>query len=474
MCRIVGIRQQDQPIEAPLLDRMRDTMAYGGPDAAQSWISEDGRLGFGHRRLSILDLSEEGTQPFHWNGMTICFNGEVYNFTEVKKKMPEYEFKSGTDTEVILKAFHKWGKECVHHFRGMFAFAIYAPESGQLVLCRDRVGVKPLYWYLKDGLFMFASELKAFHQHPAFDTSINHEAVSLFLQQGYIPSPQCIFKHAHKLEAGHWMEVDASLNIKKTKYWSVKQAYAKSETDQRSEDLILEELEALLKESFQLRMVADVPVGMFLSGGIDSSLVTALLQNQYDHPLKTFTIGFEHKERDEAPYAKKVAEHLGTDHTELYCTESDATDIIPEFFSIYDEPTGDHSGIPTYLVSKLAREQVKVSLSADGADELFGGYAKYQITKNYYGKVNALPRIFRKGMSKMIGTINPDWLENNRHYFPVLRNYNDLNTKFSKLQNSLSANDMHDFFNVASSFMSPSAVETFVPSPCKTPSAPDR
>ncbi len=461
MCRIVGILNTNQQVEKQLLQKMRDSLAYGGPDSAHEYISKEGYLGLGHRRLSILDLSENGRQPFEWNNLVICYNGEVYNFEEVKSKMPDYEFSTGTDTEVILKAFHKWGKACVDHFRGMFAFAIWDETNRQLHLCRDRVGVKPLYWYLKDGLFLFASELKAFHQLPNFDKTINQNAVSLFLQQGYIPAPHCIFSFAHKLEPGHWLQIDRNLNPLKTKYWSVKDKYAASEIDTRGEEEITEELENLLRDSFKLRMVSDVPVGMFLSGGIDSSLVTALLQKEYKTPVKTFTIGFDNPDRDEAPYAKKIAQHLGTDHSELYCTEDNITDIIPQFADIYDEPFGDSSGIPTYLVAKMAREQVKVSLSADGADELFGGYAKYEITKNFYKKIEAIPPVFRKGISGLLNQVDPNWLERNRRYFPVVRNYNDLNNKFSKLQNAFLAEDEHDFFNLASGFLSPAQVRQF-------------
>lgn len=463
MCRIVGILNSKEKVTKPLLAKMRDTLSYGGPDSADLYISKNQILGLGHRRLSILDLSEKGTQPFRWNGMIICYNGEVYNFAEVKSRMPEYEFTSGTDTEVILKAFHKWGKDCVHHFRGMFAFAIWEEQKNKLTLCRDRVGVKPLYWYLKDGVFLFASELKAFHEFKEFDKTINQKSVSLFLQQGYIPAPHCIFQYAHKLEPGYWLEIDKRLQPQKTKYWSAKKVFAKSVVNHRSEDEITEELEDKLKESFRLRMVADVPVGMFLSGGVDSTLVTALLQKESPQPLKTFTIGFDHPERDEAPFAKKVAQHIGTDHSEFYCSEKAITDLLPKFAEWYDEPFGDSSGMPTFLVAQLASQQVKVSLSADGADELFGGYAKYIATKKYFKKIKYIPPGIRKGISKAINYVDPAWLDRNRNYFPVLRNYNDLDNKFSKLQNAFQATDEHHFFNSASSFMSPDRVASFIP-----------
>ena len=460
MCRLTGLYSKNK-IQESVVIKMRDTLTHGGPDAANLYLNESQTVALGHRRLSILDLSEAGTQPMHWGDWVICYNGEVYNFEEIRAKLPDYAFTTGTDTEVIIKAFDKWGYEAVQHFRGMFAFALHNKKTGKLILCRDRVGVKPLYWYQKGDLFMFASELKAFHEHPDFDKTIDPQAVSLYLQQGYIHAPYCIFKYAHKLEPGYFLEIDTNLVTQKIKYWDVKETYKKRELDNRGESDISNELEAILKESFKLRMVSDVPVGMFLSGGIDSSLVTALLQSQYNHSLKTFTIGFESKKRNEAEYAKKVAQHLGTDHTELYCTEQDAINIIPKLADIYDEPFGDSSGIPTFLVSKLAKEQVKVSLSADGGDELFGGYTKYEFTKRYQQQLGRLPSFMRKGAATLINQINPLWVDKYGSRLPVLRNYKDLNLKFSKFQNALNASTLTDFFNEASTHFSPRQLKHF-------------
>ena len=301
---------------------MRDTLTHGGPDAANLYINPNATVALGHRRLSILDLSDAGTQPMQWKHWVIIYNGEVYNFNEIKKELREHKFTTGTDTEVVLKAYEKWGLDCVSRFRGMFAFAIWDENKQKMLLCRDRVGVKPLYWYQKDGLFMFASELKAFHKHPNFDKTINMEATSLFLQQGYIPSPHCIFKHAHKLEPGCFLEISNNQTIKKTRYWDIKDIYLNSSPPKINENEITEELEEILKESFQYRMVSDVPVGMFLSGGIDSSLVTAMLQKNSNQQLKTFTIGFKDPKYNEGEHAKAVAMHIGTKHSELYCDES--------------------------------------------------------------------------------------------------------------------------------------------------------
>lgn len=468
MCRITGFwdfnYDQTYPLEKTL-QTMRDALQHGGPDSAGAYIDDQTALALGHRRLSILDLSAAGHQPMFWKDWVIVFNGEVYNFMDVRQKL-ELEgnkFETQTDTEVILKAFKAWGKEMVHHFRGFFAFAIYNRQTQKLTLCRDRVGVKPLFWYWKDGLFLFASELKAFHEHPKFDKTINPEAVSLYLQQGYIQYPYCIFQYAHKLSAGAYLELDTNQAIEISKYWDVQEVYAKSTIRQASEEALTEELEALLTESFELRMVADVPVGAFLSGGIDSSIVTALLQKKEGRQLKTFTIGFHDKEYNEAEHAKAVAQHLGTDHHELYCTEKDFERVIPLLPEMYDEPFGDSSGIPTYLVAQMAREQVTVSLSADGGDELFGGYTKYDITQNFYPKIKKIPRFIRSGLGQLGKTIDPLWLERNSSKMPLLKNYKNISNKYPKLMNALMATDSLDFFNISSSYIAKDRLMRLLP-----------
>jgi len=329
MCRITGFwdftYKGDYPIEKILL-QMRDTLIHGGPDDGGIYTEPQIGLALGHRRLSILDLSPLGHQLMEFENLVITYNGEVYNYKKIRKELENlgYTFKSNTDTEVVLKAFHKWGINAIHKFRGMFAFAIWDKRNKKLTLVRDRVGVKPLYWYYKDGLFMFASELKPFHKHPKFHKELDFEALTLYLQYGYITAPYSIFKYTYKLLPGHYLEIDHKGNIKITPYWEPEKFLLKGleEKDkwlQKSEEEITKELEELLSESFKLRMVADVPVGVFLSGGIDSSLVTALLTKE-GYKLKTFTIGFYERDYNEAHYAKQVANHLGTEHHELYCT----------------------------------------------------------------------------------------------------------------------------------------------------------
>jgi asparagine synthase (glutamine-hydrolysing) len=458
MCRITGFwdlsYKQTYPLQDTLIS-MRDSLEHGGPDSAGEYINSELALGLGHRRLSILDLSLAGQQPMFLEEWIIVFNGEIYNFVAIRKKLEleGCQFETGTDTEVILKAFKVWGKKMVHEFRGFFAFAIFNQATETLTLCRDRIGVKPMYWYWKDGLFLFASELKAFHEHPKFDKTINQQAVSLYLQQGYIPYPHCIFQHAHKLPAGSYLELDSKQQIKIEKYWDVQDVYANSSLSTASEADLEAELEEVLTESFELRMVADVPVGAFLSGGIDSSIVTALLQKKQGRQLKTFTIGFHDKEYNEAKHAKAVAQHLGTEHHELYCSEQDFEEVIPLLPEMYDEPFGDSSGIPTYLVSKMAREHVTVGLSSDGGDEIFGGYTKYEVTQNFYPKIKRMPSFVRSILKGGSAFVNPLWLERNSSKLPVLKNYKNISNKFPKLVNALGAKDTLDFFNISSTYI---------------------
>jgi asparagine synthase (glutamine-hydrolysing) len=361
--------------------KMTDVLFRRGPDDS-GFVFESiksGNVGLGHRRLSILDLSADGHQPMTFGHVTVVYNGEIYNFREIREELIAlgYSFRSASDTEVLLKAYHCWGKAMLPRLNGMFALAFYDRKKKQLLLIRDRAGVKPLFWYYKEGLLLFSSELKSFHQHPQFEKKLDFGGLSLFLQYGYIPQPSTIFENTYKLKAGHTLTLD--LDSQKTYeecYWNVTTFYQQPKLD-LSENEVLEETERLLRSSCEYRMVSDVPVGVFLSGGYDSSAVTALLQSTRSEQIKTFSIGFHEEAYNEAHHARRVADFLGTDHTEYYCTQSDALKIIPKIAEIWDEPFGDASAIPTLLVSELAREQVTVALSADGGDEAFGGYNKY-------------------------------------------------------------------------------------------------
>ena len=409
MCRIVGFWDFKYGNEYPLDDvvvRMRETLKHGGPDDAGAFTECKSGLALAHRRLSVIDLSSQGHQPMHdgTRRFWITYNGEVYNYREIHHELLQrgHTFRSNTDTEVILKAFQEWGFESVKRFRGMFAFAIWDSLKKELFLCRDRVGVKPLYWYYDGQVFMFASELKALHSHPRFSREIDRRALATYFAYGYIQSPHCIFRHTHKLEPGHLLRLGKDQRISKLKYWEINDSYRRGEDlhksgywSKRGEQDTAEELAAILSEGFKYRMIADVPVGVFLSGGIDSSALVALLTAQ-GFNLRTFTIGFPEQAYNEAPYAKKIANHLRTNHTVLICTPKDASRIIPLLPEIYDEPFGDASAIPTYLVSALAREHVTVSLSADGGDELFCGYDGYPV---YERRITRLAR--HKNLSRV-------------------------------------------------------------------------
>lgn len=383
MCGIVGFCDFTKKSDKKTLVKMTDVLHHRGPDDSgySFYINDYARIGLGHRRLSVLDLSKHGHQPMVFENLEIAYNGEVYNFKEIKNELEkfEYTFSSDSDTEVILKAYHKWGIKAVDKFIGMFSISIYNKEKQQLIFIRDRAGVKPFYYYYHNDLFLFSSELKSFHEHKGFKKEIDLDSVATFLQLGYITEPRSIFKNTVKLKAGHYLEIDLKTKrMEEHKYWDVIDFYNLPKLD-ISEDEAMLEIQRLLESAFEYRMVSDVPVGIFLSGGYDSSVLTALLQDGRKEKLKTFTIGFYEESYNEAPHAKKVAEHLGTDHTEYYCTEKEALDIFPKLCEIYDEPFGDSSAIPTALISKITKEKVTVSLSADGGDEIFGGYSKYFI-----------------------------------------------------------------------------------------------
>jgi asparagine synthase (glutamine-hydrolysing) len=450
MCGIAGLVDIQRQSRKENLQKMTDVLFHRGPDDGGYFFEgfEQSQVGLGHRRLSILDLSHHGHQPMAFDHLTMVYNGEVYNFKEIRDELEKqgYSFESHSDTEVILKAYHKWGVGAVHRFNGMFAIAIFDSQKQTLTLIRDRAGVKPLYWYQKDGLFMFASELKSFHENPGFKKQLNHDGLALFLQYGYIPQPYTIFENTHKLQAGHSLELNinnSELNI--TKYWDAIDCYNQPKLDIGEQEAMYE-TERLLKSACEYRMVSDVPVGMFLSGGYDSSAVTALLQSERTEKLKTFSIGFHEEKFNEAHHAKKVAEYLGTDHTEYYCTQKDALEILPKLPEIWDEPFGDASAIPTTLVSQLARKDVTVSLSADGGDEVFGGYDKYAHVLKMHKTFSNLP--LTNFMGSTMGLINPESL-------PLLNKVPKFDRRYKKIQQALSAQNPLDILSITSSAFTP-------------------
>lgn len=400
MCGITGIHSETAFIDPSVLSAMTDSLRHRGPDDSGTYVSEDRMVGLGHTRLSILDLSERGRQPMGSDDgrIQVSYNGEIYNYREIRKELLSlgHAFRTECDTEVLVRAYEQWGIGCLDRFIGMFALAVWDGEKDELYLARDRVGIKPLYYYMENGLFLFASELKAIMKHPDFSRRISPDGLALFLRYDYVRSPHTIFENTFKLEPGCYLCLKNG-EPRKRRYWDAAECWNAEPWDMDEEEAC-DMLEEVLADSIRYRLVSDVPVGVFLSGGIDSSLVTAMLRKNSSEPLKTFTIGFEDDAYNEAVWARKVAEYMGTDHTELYVSEEDAMNMVFELPSIYDEPFGDDSSIPTCAVSRLARESVKVVMSGDGGDELFCGYNHYARLARTAEVVGKIPGAFRGGI----------------------------------------------------------------------------
>jgi asparagine synthase (glutamine-hydrolysing) len=409
--------------------RMADTLTHRGPDDAGVWVDAAAGVGFGFRRLAIVDLSPEGHQPMRSASgrYVVLFNGEIYNHHDLRTELavggsaPLY--RGHSDTEVLLAAVERWGVTgAVQRFVGMFAFALWDRTEHQLHLGRDRFGEKPLYYGRAGQTFLFGSELKALRAHPGFHGTVDRDSVVAFLRSGYIPAPHSIYKGIYKLPPGALLTVSGAARDlpAPVAYWS---AWERVEAGRTypfagTEAEAIDQLEHRLRESVRLQMIADVPLGAFLSGGIDSSTVVGLMQAQSTQPVKTFTIRFGEAEYNEAQHAAAVARHLGTDHTELPVTPADALAVIPRLPVIYDEPFADSSQIPTFLVSQLASRSVTVSLSGDGGDELFGGYSWYFQARGIWNKVRRLPGALRRLTAAVLGAVSP---RNWNRVLPLLR-----------------------------------------------------
>lgn len=412
-----------------LLSSMTDAIAHRGPDDGGVWVDAETGVALGHRRLSILDLSPQGHQPMTSSGgrYVIAFNGEIYNHRALRKELecplshPSSVMEEGvvnwrgrSDTEVMLAAFERWGVEgALCRFNGMFAFALWDSRERILHLARDRFGEKPLYYGWMGDTFLFGSELKAMKAHPAWRGEIDRGALALYMRHTYIPAPYSIYSGIRKLLPAHVLSIPLSAGNRETlqsrAYWSAK---AVAEAGVRhpfsgNDAEAVESLDGLLRDAVKLRMEADVPLGAFLSGGIDSSVVVALMQAQSLRPVKTFTIGFHEEGYNEAKHARAVAKHLGTEHTELYVTAAEAMAVIPQLPYIYDEPFSDSSQIPTFLVSKMTRQHVTVALSGDGGDELFGGYNRYFWGRDIWRKVGWMPKSARVAMARGLTALPP-------------------------------------------------------------------
>lgn len=434
MCGITGFIDFNKKSNEAILKQMASVLEHRGPDGQGIYFEESGyaSIGLGHRRLSIIDLSSAANQPMHFDGLHLIFNGEIYNYNEIRTQLIQkgHQFETHSDTEVILHAWREWGRAAIQQWHGMFVIVLFDERSQEVICIRDRAGVKPFYYYFKNGCFVCGSELKAIMAHPAFEKDINRNAVASFLQYNYVPSPYSIFSDTYKLPAGHLLRLN--LQSRKTSlrsYWNVYDHYNKPKLRISLPEAIVE-TEKILEKSFQYRMVADVPVGVFLSGGYDSTCVTSLLQKNSTEKIKTFTIGSTDNKLDEAPFAKEIAARLGTDHTEYYCTPKEALDIIPDLPYYYDEPFADPSAIPTILVSRLARAKVTVALSADAGDEIFAGYNRYDYISRYGKKIERIPWPLRKLSVMAMENISSDRI-------PFLRDQRNFHSRYDKLKNLL-------------------------------------
>ena len=427
MCGIAGFlesvgRSSENDLKKNIRE-MTDSLAHRGPDDKGYWHDSSAGVSLGHRRLSILELSFHGHQPMvsSHGRYVIVFNGEIYNHLSLRKTLSEHssniDWQGYSDTETLLKCIEYWGLEkTLKKCKGMFAIALFDRREKFIYLARDRMGEKPLYYGVQNGVFLFGSELKALKQHSAFQGEIDRQSLSLQIKYGYVPTPRSIYKGVKKLTPGSILKISANSKYPNIEslgepivYWSLRNTVISSQSNiySGSDTDAIEDLHTLLSRSVKEQMIADVPLGAFLSGGVDSSLIVSLMQSQSFSPVKTFSIGFQEKGYDEAIYAKKVAHSLGTDHTELYVSAQDAMDVIPKLSDLYDEPFSDSSQIPTYLVSKMTRESVTVGLSGDGGDELFGGYNRYLWTRRVWNKIKYTPLRVRKFIAWGMRSVPP-------------------------------------------------------------------
>lgn len=404
-----------------VVSSMNSTLTHRGPDDKGLWIDNDEGIALGHRRLSILDLSAAGHQPMHSlsDRFTMVFNGEIYNHLEIRKELESskaniFHWKGHSDSETLLAAIEEWGLEKTLQLSiGMFSIALWDRDKRVLSLARDRFGEKPLYYGWVNKSFVFGSELKAIKAYPGFNNSICRRALSNYLRFMYVPAPQSIYVDIFKLEPGQYLEIESkditSQTVKIKKYWSLEEEIKEAQLNLfTNESEALETLESALNQSIKMQMLSDVPLGAFLSGGIDSSLIVALMQKQSSQSVKTFTVAFEESEFDESPFASKIAKHLGTNHHELFVSSSEAQGVISKLPVIYDEPFADSSQIPTHLISMAAKKEVTVSLSGDAGDELFGGYNRYFWGPRIWSKISWMPFFMRNMISSSICSISQE------------------------------------------------------------------
>ena len=449
--------------------KMADTVSHRGPDDSGVWVNAEAGIALAHRRLSIVDLSPAGHQPMQSGSSryVIAFNGEIYNHNDLRTQLESLGaapiWRGHSDTETLLAGFDVWGiQNTIERTVGMFAIAVWDKQENILTLVRDRIGEKPLYYGWQGNTFLFGSELKALKAHPAWCAEIDRSALSLFMRYNYVPAPYSIFKSISKLSPGCLLTVSLSQPKPEVNtYWSgakIAEAGAQKSFTGSTNDAV-DQLEDLIKDAVGRQMMADVPLGAFLSGGVDSSTVVALMQAQSSLPVKTFTIGFKEKGYNEAEHAKAVAAHIGTEHTELYITPEQSMNVIPLLPTLYDEPFSDPSQIPTFLISQLARQQVSVSLSGDAGDELFCGYNRYQISANLWGKLSLLPHPVRKLMAKSITGVSPKFWDSLGSLIPKNSYGMNIGDKLHKGAKVLSSQSMGELYQgLVSNWDNPASV----------------
>ena len=461
MCGFAGFMpsQDLKPKSSLIIKEMIEAINHRGPDGEGTWQAIDGKVSLGHKRLAIVDLSDAGHQPMrsYDNNYTIVFNGEIYNHLELREKLSSHLDKNflwhgNSDTETLLTAIAEWGLDAaLKRSVGMFAFALWNHKEEKLILARDRMGEKPLYFGKTNDSFLFASELKSITQFPKFNNKVSKRGLREYLKYNYIPSPWSIYDGIYKLIPGSYAIVTKEHQIKFKNFWSTADVYSKGSKEPfKNYKAAVQSIEKDLTEAISLQMLADVPLGAFLSGGIDSSTIAAIMQSLSSDPIKTFTIAFEDPTYNEAPFAREVAKYLGTDHQEILVTDNEAKEIIPHLSSMYDEPFADSSQIPTHLVCKAAREHVTVALSGDAADELFGGYNRYTWTPIIWSKFSWMPFIMRRKLGRAIQFIPPfffnqleQWLN---LFLPEKKKIKRMSDKLHKIGSSLeSSKSLNEF-----------------------------
>lgn len=457
MCGITGFINPDLTNALALMRHVSDmsnALAHRGPDDEGAWVEESAGLALGHRRLAIQDLSPAGHQPMisHCKRWVMVYNGETYSNQELRPALEArgIAFRGHSDTEVMIEAIAAWGIEtAVKKFIGMFAFALWDRKEQALYLVRDRLGIKPLYWGQIGRTFLFGSELKALRAHPNFHPQINRDALAGYLTHGYVPAPLSIYEQVQKLTPGIILCRSADGQITQNPFWTLEETILTGKSARhaqcQSPEEALAELDVLLNDAVSRRLVADVPVGTFLSGGIDSSLVTAIAQRHSSRPIQTFTIGFGEKAYNEAPFARAIAAHLGTQHTELRVTPRQTRDVIPLLPHIYDEPFADSSQIPTFLISQLARQSVTVALSGDGGDETFAGYSRYLWAETLWKMIHRLP--FRDAFAALLKALPPSGWTQLAGLIPAAKRPVNIELKIHKVARAMTAPTPEAFYH---------------------------